>query len=320
MADSVQKSARQRLLIVGLACVDFINVAGHYPEEDTDQRLLDQRISRGGNATNTSIILAQLGSPVEWLGTVARDKLADVIIEDLSGTGVLHDHICYHDNCKTPVSCVIISTQSGSRTILHANKTLPELDVSDFSRLDLENYSWIHFEGRNQTKVEQMIKRIEEFNERRQSLGLETITVSIEAEKPKAISREFLSRGDYVFISKEYSNSLGQSSAEECLKHLKTSGLLKRGARAICAWGEKGAWGLEENGTIVHSKAYPPIRVVDTLGAGDTFNGGVLHALSIGKSLEEALKLGCQVAGQKVGQNGFLINIGALDSHLLHAS
>lgn len=309
---SLDKGQRSnRLLIVGLACVDIINVAKEYPTEDTDQRLLDQRICRGGNASNTSVVLSQLGSVTEWLGTIASDKLADVIIEDLDAYGVMYDHAPRHKNCVTPLSCVIINDSSGSRTILHKNKTLPEVDMQDFESLDLGTFSWFHFEGRNEEKVMKMIEKIEEFNERRGSDGLKPAIVSVEAEKIST-SRDFLHKGDYVFISKDYSMSMGYHTAEDCLKGVKESHLLKKGARAICAWGEKGAWGLEKSGRIVHSPAFPPIRVVDTLGAGDTFNAGVLHALNRGKSLKEALKLGCKVAGQKVGQNGFKIDTKAL--------
>ena len=51
----------------------------------------------------------------------------------------------------------------------------------------------------------------------------------------------------------------------------------------------------------------------DTLAAGDTFNAGVLHALKGGRSLEEALELGCRVAGQKVGKVGLKIDTTVLD-------
>ena len=45
--------------------------------------------------------------------------------------------------------------------------------------------------------------------------------------------------------------------------------------------------------------------VVDSTGAGDTFNAGVIAALSCGASVSEALHAGCHVAGQKVAQVGF---------------
>ena len=50
----------------------------------------------------------------------------------------------------------------------------------------------------------------------------------------------------------------------------------------ICAWAEEGADALEPDGTLVHVDAFPPERLVDTLGAGDTFNAAVIFALSGG--------------------------------------
>lgn len=52
----------------------------------------------------------------------------------------------------------------------------------------------------------------------------------------------------------------------------------------ICAWAEKGADALGPDGLIVHSDAFPPESLVDTLGAGDTFNAAVIYTLSNGES------------------------------------
>lgn len=50
----------------------------------------------------------------------------------------------------------------------------------------------------------------------------------------------------------------------------------------ICAWAEKGADALGPDGVVVHSDAFPPEALVDTLGAGDTFNASVIYTLSNG--------------------------------------
>ena len=54
-------------------------------------------------------------------------------------------------------------------------------------------------------------------------------------------------------------------------------------ATLICAWAEEGADALGPDGQLLHSDAFPPPRVVDTLGAGDTFNASVIFSLSKGE-------------------------------------
>lgn len=53
------------------------------------------------------------------------------------------------------------------------------------------------------------------------------------------------------------------------------------------------------DGTILHAAA-PAVRVVDTVGAGDTFNAGLLSALSRGADMGEALQLGIAVAARAI--------------------
>ena len=50
---------------------------------------------------------------------------------------------------------------------------------------------------------------------------------------------------------------------------------------------------------------FPPPRVVDTIGAGDSFNAGVIASMAHGDDAITALKRACVLAGKKVGQVGF---------------
>jgi ribokinase len=59
----------------------------------------------------------------------------------------------------------------------------------------------------------------------------------------------------------------------------------------ILSDGANGAF-FVERGRLVHQKTYPLKEVSDTVGAGDSFHGGVVFALVSGQSLAEAVDMG----------------------------
>ena len=77
-------------------------------------------------------------------------------------------------------------------------------------------------------------------------------------------------------------------------------------ASVICPWGEDGAVAITncDRPELVTSTAFPPAKVVDTLGAGDTFIGATISALCLGRSLQDAITYGCKIAGAKCGIQG----------------
>jgi ribokinase len=80
--------------------------------------------------------------------------------------------------------------------------------------------------------------------------------------------------------------------------------LIARGAGAVViTMGAAGAL-LRQDGRTVMVGAVRAGPVVDTTGAGDSFNGGIAVALSEGRTLEEAIGFACAVAGLKVTRAG----------------
>ncbi|XP_038052599.1 ketohexokinase-like isoform X2 [Patiria miniata] len=274
-------------------------------------RVQDQLWERGGNAANTSVVLAQLGVKTEFIGTLADSTLSRLMVEDFHKYGVLIDHCIYHNNCKPPMSCIIVNSSSGTRTILHSNRSLPEVMYEDFELLNLNNYTWIHFEGRNVEEVLKMSERVVMHNGQFIE-SHDRIQISLELEKPglKPSFCKLLPKADVVFLSKDVAKESGFQNGEECV--LKFSKDVKPGAVVVCAWGELGAWAVGPNGEVVHSPAFPPAKIEDTVGAGDTFNAGVIYALSRGSSILEAIMQGCKIAGDKIGHQGFKIDAGTV--------
>jgi nitrite reductase/ring-hydroxylating ferredoxin subunit len=71
-----------------------------------------------------------------------------------------------------------------------------------------------------------------------------------------------------------------------------------------CAWGAQGAWAMDAEGRLQHSPAFPPLRVEDTLGAGDAFNAACIDGVLRGLTVAATLREGCRLAGRKCGLPG----------------
>lgn len=291
----------KKILCIGLVCLDIINVVDKYPEEDTDSRCLSQRWQRGGNASNSCTILSLLGAPCAFMGSLAPGPVADFIAGDFKRRGVDISGVAWQKVGVTPCACCVVCPPSGSRTCVLSDTNLPDVTAEDFSKVDLRQYKWIHWEGRNADEQVKMIQQVEEFN--RSATEKDRITISVEIEKTREPLYQLFQYGDVVFVSKDVARHFGFNSAPSALKGLYSR--VRKGAVLICAWAEKGADALGADGVVVHSDAFPPEALVDTLGAGDTFNASVIYTLSNGGSLQEALTFGCQVAGRKCGVHGY---------------
>ncbi len=249
-----------RILGVGIATLDIINLLERYPEEDQETRALAQRRARGGNATNTLVVLAQLGHRCAWAGMLPLEPDSLLVEEDLARWGVDTGPVVRPASGKLPVSCILASRATGSRTIVHY-RDLPEYPASAFERLELAPYRWIHFEGRAIEELGPMLERA-----KRQG-----ISVSLEVEKPRAGIEPLFSLADVLLFSRSYARSRECETPADFLRRRVPAGKV-----AFLAWGAEGGWCREADGTLHHRPA-PSIRVVESVGAGDVFNAAVIH-------------------------------------------
>uniref|UniRef100_A0A3P9LHF4 Ketohexokinase n=1 Tax=Oryzias latipes TaxID=8090 RepID=A0A3P9LHF4_ORYLA len=292
---------QKKILCVGLVCLDIINVVDKYPEEDSDSRCLSQRWQRGGNASNSCTVLSLLGAPCAFMGSLAAGLTADFIMADFSRRAVDVSAVVWQVKGQTPCACCVVCPPNGSRTVFLFDTNLPDVTLEDFSKVNLRQFKWMHWEGRNAEEQVKMIQQVEQYNSTLPQQ--ERITVSVEIEKTREPLYQLFPYGDVVFVSKDVASYFGYESAEAAVIGFYSR--VKKGAILICAWAEKGADALGPDGVHVHSDAFPPKKLVDTLGAGDTFNAGVIFMLSNGKSLQEALTFGCKIAGKKCGFHGY---------------
>jgi ketohexokinase len=281
-----------RVLAVGNATLDIINVVDDYPREDQEVRAISQQFRRGGNACNTLAVLSQLGHDCSWAGTLVDEPDAALIFADLDEHQI--DHTAHHSatHGKIPTSYVCLSRHSGSRTIVHY-RDLPEYHFTDFLRIDLNTLDWLHFEGRHNDELKKMMAhaRADQPN----------LLISLEVEKPRPGIEELFAYADLLLFSKEYALHHGSHDLPSFLQRMSA---LKLDAMISCTWGDKGASAIDSEGQRFHAPAFAPPLMVDTLGAGDTFNAGIIDQLLRGHTLELALIEASRLAGKKCGRYG----------------
>ena len=282
-----------RILGVGIATLDIINELDHYPEEDSEQRAVSQRVELGGNVANSLRVLRQFGHPCEFAGVLSGDPDGQRIGDLMRRYGLDTGHARTIEDGHAPTSYITVNRASGSRTIVHY-RDLPEFDLGSFMEIDPSGYDWLHFEARACDETAAML-----------ALARSRVTdqpISLEVEKDRPALDQLWSFPDVIFFSAAFARSRGFDDPETFL------GAAREWAPQavhVLGWGEKGAWLSRPDGSREHVSARPVDPVVDSIGAGDTLIAGFIHARSRGEGSLESLQFAVRLAERKIGQQGF---------------
>jgi ketohexokinase len=282
----------RRILGVGVATLDIVNETDTYPEEDTEVRALRQTWRRGGNVTNSLVVLSQLGHACSWIGTLGDDPQSAAVLSDLDLNRVDRSHCVRIKRGMTPTSCVLLSRADGSRTIVHY-RDLAELTAAQFRAIDARGYDWVHFEGREPPETAAMFRDL---------LGRDPgCRFSLEVEKPRPGIASLLIGPQLVLFSRAYALSLGYTDPRRFLAEqwMRTTASL-----LVLPWGAEGAYGQVRGESPFFVPPYMPPEVRDTLGAGDVLNAAVIDGVLAGLKPPVVLDRAGRLAGHKCGRDG----------------
>lgn len=281
-----------KILGVGIATVDIINYVDNFPQEDAEVRASRQTICRGGNVTNTLTVLSQLGHQCYWAGTLANESDTSRIISDLEQYHINTEYCRYYQGGKVPTSYITLNVKNGSRTIVHY-RDLPELDFTAFQSIPLNEFDWVHFEARNIQATVKMLGYLK--------TNFPMIHCSVEFEKPRENIQLLFPYADICIFSKIFCEQSNTPEPEIFLSEFNKN---YPGKTLILAWGETGAYGLSGDDPEFVA-AEKVAEVTDTLGAGDTFNAGIINSLTNKLSVTPALQSANRLAAYKISRHGF---------------
>lgn len=279
-----------RILLVGTATLDLVFGLDHHPGPDEEMRAHSLRTCRGGNAANTAVVLSRLGHEAEFFGALADAPESAVIERDFDRHGVVYAS-CPRLPGRPPTSSIYLD--GPNRSIVHY-RDLPELSLQHFHEIDPGAFDVIHFECRN---VEVLQRVMADMRDR-----FPGVRISLELEKPRPGMEVLFDSPDLLICSRGFALYHGYAAPDDFLGWMRAR---SSHAVVVLAWGAEGAFGQDAHGRIAHAPAARLDNVVDTLGAGDTFNAALLDAYVRQVPLTEALALACALAGRKCRTHGF---------------
>jgi len=279
-----------KILCVGIATLDIVNEVAAYPAEDDEIRILAQEKRRGGNAANTAVILSQLGHKCYWAGTLVKESDCQIILDDFKDYHINTDYAHFLSRGKIPTSYISISRETASRTISHF-RDCPEYSFSEFKKISLQAFDWLHFEGRNIEHTYKMMCYAKQ--------NYPQLAISVELEKPRKGINQLIELADIIIFSKYYALTHNYCSAFEFLQQFKQ---YSNDKVVVCAWGSSGAAALYEQQDYWQDALQ--VEVVDTLAAGDVFNAAIIDQQIKQSNIARSLKTACQLAAEKCTGKG----------------
>lgn len=284
------------VLCLGDICVDLIIPYAAALKikagEAADGLSADAKPVDGGSVANTACTLARLDIPAQFCGTCGADAYGDMLKRGLEREHV--DASLLRMDAEKPTQMVLlVLNEQGDRTAFACpahlgsqHAIVPEQIPSDIT----SRISWLHCTGMMLREDPAASTQLD-LMRRCKSAGVPVsfdINVRVEALKSPLFFdnlQKAAASADYILGSAidEIPMLANEHDAQLAAKKLASSG-----ATVISRSGDQGA-DLYDGQTHLHSPAFP-VTVVDTVGAGDTFDGAFIAAKLLGLSDADALR------------------------------
>lgn len=276
------------ILVSGEALIDML------PVEQSGQRLFLPAV--GGSPYNVALALGRLGSPVKFLGRISEDPFGKMLAQTLEHSRV-DLSMCPRTQALSTLGFVMFEggQRSPSYLFYTDNTSGCALAPADIPATLPSDVRVLHF-GSFSIAAEPIGTALEKLL----SLKTPQTLVSLDPNIRPFLIRDsksyltrlnyFLAHSDLVKLSEEDLAWLhpGMTPRAFCEKHLKLGAGL-----VVVTCGGKGVFAM--NGQACVELPAVPVTVIDTVGAGDTFQAAMLAWMcSRHNARPEALKELCQ--------------------------
>jgi len=255
----------------------------------------------GGSAANTVAGIASFGGKAAFMGKVKADQLGGIYRHDLTAQGVHFATPPSHT--ETPTGrCLILVTPDAERSMNTYLGAAVEFGVGDVDEATLRAASITYLEGYlfDPPEAKRAFRHAAAIvRDAGRQLAL-TLSDVFCVERHRAEFIDLIAADvDILFANQNELLALYQTqdlntAIDAARKHCKIAVTTRSAKGAIIAAGNE----------TVEVAAVPPVKLVDTTGAGDLFAAGFLYGHTHGKTLAESGHYGALAASEIISHYG----------------
>lgn len=288
---------KEKITVFGSFVVDLMGRTPHLPVPGETVKGSFFKQGAGGKGFNQGVAAHKAGGDVAMVTKLGRDSLANVALDAMEEIAMPKDYLFFNDEVATGIALIMVDENTSQNEIVivpGACSTITDADIETVKPRILDSgYLLLQLEVNQDAneKVAELAKK-------------NGVKVIINTAPYQPISDSFLN-GAYLVtpneVEAEELTGIAVSDLESADQAAKV--FFDKGVQNVLI--TLGSRGVYIN-TAGHSEIVPAYKVnaIDTTGAGDAFNGGLLAALAEGKSLADAARFANALAAISVQRIG----------------
>jgi len=290
-SQQVQNGTMKHVWVVGSANLDLVFRTAKFPKPG--ETLLGGPFASypGGKGGNQAVAVGRLSGNVNFVGCVGMDSFGDSLARSLAESGVKTDHLAHHRTSVTGTAAILVDDE-GRNEIVVAPGANWEVTASQVE-LALKNA------GQDPVLVQLEIPM-----EAVMAAASSSTQLFLDPAPARLLSPELLARTFVITPNEVETEALtGIQPADIGSCRMAAGSLLDRGVEhVVIKLGEKGCfWMSATSEALVPA---PSVKPIDTVAAGDVFNGGLAWFYASRRNWKNALELANYAAALSVTKAG----------------
>lgn len=276
------------IAVVGSISMDLVAVSKKRPK--AGETVIGEAFHTipGGKGANQAVAAARLGANVAMVGAVGNDDYGTVVRKNLENERIFIDYVVPVTDRTTGIAHIVLAEEDNSIVVVQGANALVNNSVVDRSKDLLVKADMVVLQLEIPLETVKYVLAIcEEHN----------IPVMLNPAPAQVLSEEILEKATYITPNEHECRIVLNdftSPIEDLLAKYPNKLLMTEGSNGVRFYNGK---------EIVHVPSIA-VDVVDTTGAGDTFNGALAVALSEGETLQKAIRFANIAGGLSVTKLG----------------